>query len=262
MNVQPLTRKNSEGEVYERTEEVERQISAALTMEPGPLIARAQVRDYKAHGYLREECLVYMVREYLRRGKMWVVKRLLQILVSRSVKFVNKKLQALDPQDVDDAFNTVFKKLCDQVRALDSDRGDFLQVRFWVVLGQLATSTFSEHLEEVNRVKSQSPISSLPGYESESEDELESRTATSSGNEQDPSISVEDLVLSREALRSIKNPYHRAAFVLHFYSDWKIESKNADEPTISKYFGRTPRAINNWLRAAEEDLKRWRGETT
>ncbi len=201
-----------------------------------------------------------MIREYLQRGKIWVVKRVSEILISRCAKFVNKKLQALGPQEVDDAFNTVFKKLFDQISNLDSDRGDFLQVRFWPVLARLATSTFSEHLEELNTARSEASLSSLPGYESELADD-ESRTVTSAGDEQETSISVEDLVLSREALRAIKNPYHRAAFVLHFYSDWKIESKDADEPTISKHFEKTPRTINNWLKAAEEDLKGWRGES-
>lgn len=260
MHVQPLTRKNSDGVIYERTEEVEQQISAALAMKPGSLIERARLRDYKAAGHLREECLVYMIREYLQRGKIWVVKRISEILIGRCAKFVNKKLQALGPQEVDDAFNTVFKKLFDHISNLDSDRGDFLQVRFWPVLARLTTSTFSEYLEELNTARSKVSLSSLPGYESELADD-ESRTVTSAGDEQETSISVEDLVLSREALRVIKNPYHRAAFVLHFYSDWKIESKDADEPTISKHFQKTPRTINNWLRAAEEDLQSWRGET-
>ena len=46
--VQPLTRRNADGDVYTRTPEVERQIAGALRLPPGQVIAYAQIEDAAA----------------------------------------------------------------------------------------------------------------------------------------------------------------------------------------------------------------------
>ena len=51
----PLTRRNSEGVIYERTAEVNGQIRAALTSEPEAVLKRARISSHKDSGHLREE---------------------------------------------------------------------------------------------------------------------------------------------------------------------------------------------------------------
>jgi hypothetical protein len=51
----PLTRRNSEGVIYERTAEVNGQIRVALTSEPEAVLKRARISSYKDSGHLREE---------------------------------------------------------------------------------------------------------------------------------------------------------------------------------------------------------------
>jgi len=63
VHVRPLTRRNRQGSVYERTEAVEERIRFALCLKPAAMIEQARIRDYKAPNYLQEECLVYLIRE-------------------------------------------------------------------------------------------------------------------------------------------------------------------------------------------------------
>jgi hypothetical protein len=53
--VEPLTRRNAEGELYRRDPAVERQIMDMLGLEAAAIVARAQCTDRAAVGYLRDE---------------------------------------------------------------------------------------------------------------------------------------------------------------------------------------------------------------
>lgn len=261
MHVRPLTRRNSEGVAYERTAEVNGQIRAALALEPRAVLERARIRSHKAPGYLREECLIYLIREYLRRGSVRVAKQLSEILHGRCARSVNDRLRALGPQHVEDAFNDVMKGLYERIYDLEDDRGDYFQVRFWVALPRLATKTFSQYVERLARAKAKEKgaggPSIIPGTEGDEEGGPDPVSDV-----EEPGIPVEELPGLTEGLNAIKNPRHRIAFVLRFFGRVQVESKDSDEPTISKYFGKTPRAIRNWLKQAEKDLEEWRGETT
>jgi hypothetical protein len=261
VEIQPLTRRNKAGEVYQRSPEVTRQIGEALALTPARLIERAWLRDPHVPDYLQEECLVCLIREYHRRGQGNVVDDLIPLLVERCAKRVNDHLQALGPRVVDRAFTDVFDALFDLITDLGSDRGDFLQVRFWVVLDRLRIGTFNRYKDELNQAKQVVPLSSLAGYADEPEDDVgESPRVRSSTTSADAvyAVPVDQGLLVREALRAIGEPY-RTAFVLAYYDDWPIEAKDPSVPSISRYFRRTPRTIRNWLDKAIEALGRWRG---
>ena len=55
VHVRPLTRRNSEGVIYERTAEVNGQIRAALTLEPEAVLKWARLSSHKDSRHLREE---------------------------------------------------------------------------------------------------------------------------------------------------------------------------------------------------------------
>lgn len=67
----------------ERTAEVDRQIRAAFALEAKAVLERARIKSHETPGYLRKECLIYLIRAYLRRGSMRVVKQLSEILCGR-----------------------------------------------------------------------------------------------------------------------------------------------------------------------------------
>ena len=44
------------------------------------------------------------------------------------------------------------------------------------------------------------------------------------------------------------------------YGGWPIESSDPTAPSLSRYFGKSPRTIRLWLQQAERVLEDWRGE--
>ena len=74
-----------------------------------------------------------------------------------------------------------------------------------------------------------------------------------------PPVSMEQRLLFKEGLNILKEPY-RTVFILYYYEDWPIESKDPSKMTISKHFKKTEKTIRNWLKEAREQLRRWRDE--
>nr|MBA4115594.1 hypothetical protein [Rubrobacter sp.] len=159
MHVRPLTRRNRQDVVYQRMETVEERIRSALCLKPSAMIKEARVRDYTAPNYLREECLVYLIREYKIRGERRIVEDLTEILLRRCSRSINDGLRNLSSeggdqsQTVEHAFRDVVEELFDRILDLESDRGDFLQVRFWPVVEKLRIGAFNSYLEALNQAK-------------------------------------------------------------------------------------------------------------
>lgn len=257
--IQPLTHCNSEGSVYQRPAVVEKQIEDAWTLTSAELVERARVQDYHAPGYLQEECLVYLIRAFHRMGKTDIVNALTESLLRRCSKRVNEPFQVLDPQERDDAYHDVLQDLFDQILDLESDRGDFLQVRFWVVLKRLGISRFRRYVASQEEAKHTVPLSSLAGSERD-EDDYDRRGTVPLGEVVNSSIPLERHALAQEALRLLQEP-QRTAFMLRYGYGWPIEHRDPTVPSISRHFEKTPRTIRLWLSQAEETLACWRGET-
>jgi hypothetical protein len=258
VQVQPLTRRNSAGAVYQRIASVQSQIEAALRLTSSQLIERARISDDQAPDYFQEECLVYLIREFHRRGDESAVSDLAEILLRRCKNMIYGRLQRLGLQAVDDAFCDVIRDLFTPILDLESDRGDFLQVRFGHVLKKLTIGVYNQYVRGIKKEAEYTvPLSSVAGNEPEGDDDM--RNGIQLDDVADPSISMEQRLLYREGLSSLKDPY-RTVFVLRFYEGWQIESVDSSEPTLSRYFGKTPRTIRSWLMQAEQMLERWRGE--
>lgn len=273
MHVRPLTHRNRQGEVYQRTEAVEERVRSALCLKPAVMIEEARIRSYKAPNYLQEECLVYLIREYKSRGERRVVEELSEILLRRCSKYINDGVRNLRSEGgdhserVEYAFRDVVKELFDQILDLESDRGDFLQVRFWPVVDKLRIGAFNRHLEDLNRAEDAVTWDSVRGYEQRSEEGQEKRGRKRRASELEPpqeaGLSAEEraayLDAAREVLDHVDEPY-RTAFVLRHYHNWPIETKEIGLPSISVYFGKTPRTIGEWLKRAEKMIEEWKGE--
>jgi DNA-directed RNA polymerase specialized sigma24 family protein len=261
-SIEPLTRRNAEGAVYRREAVVEHQIAEALQLPPDRLRERAAVGDQQAAEYLKEECLVYLVRHYHRAGERRLVSDLAEALLRRCGNLINGHLRSLDAEAARDGYNDVIERLFAQILDLGSDRGDFLQVRFWPALDKLAVRAFNQQLTLHKRAQAGVPISSLAGYDRDEDDEArqvvrprgEAEAASPSG---EPMVIRDDLI--RDALSHIEEPY-RSAFLLRHYAGWPIEGQDPNVRTISQHFGKDPRTIRNWLKKANVALETWRGE--
>ena len=256
---EPLTHKNARGEVYQRHDDVVRQIVEAARLDRDELYARAELDERTSPGFVKEECLVYLIRHSYRTGDKLLLDRLSEVLLSRCAKAVESRLSSLDRDSRKDAYNDVIEQVFTRILDLDSDRGDFLQVRFWMVLKRLTIDAYKRHIAQLDRDVANVPLASFPEYGRGDEPtpggmgRLPSALMTKGAE----SVAVEKAQI-REALNRLDEPY-RSAFLLR-HRGWPIEDQDPSVPTISRQFGKTPRTIRNWLKKAEAQLAPWREE--
>ena len=255
MDIRPLTRSNKAGIVYRRTEQVEQQIQDLANLSDDDLVARARDQDKDSSEHIQEESLVYWIREYLYGGDVSRAGELAEILLGRCTSHIHVKLGKLRPADLaEQAEHDVVSDLFKDIFDLETDRGDFLQVRFWLTLERRIINVFNKYVRDANRTE---PLTA-PYKDNEPHDDDLAKDVDA----REPTLTVstiEQRELIRDALASIDEPF-RTAFVLYHYQDWPIESKDAGVLTISSYFKKTPRTIQNWLKQAEQALSEWRNE--
>ena len=256
ITLQPLTRCNKEGIPYSRGSKVEAQILRALELDIPSLLERARIRDFKASEFLQEECLIYLIREYQLRGDDHTAGALLEILFKRCAKSIRSKFISLHDSMAREAFDEATASIVDRIIDLGTDKGDFLQVRFWVALERTCVTIYGKYIKEQQRTDRTVSLSHVG--ESDTENLEEGRSVIDPADEPaSPGLSEEQRNMYKQGLNTLEgNP--RLAFVLLHYYGWPIESIDPAEPTISGYFKKTPRTIRNWIRSAEEKLRCWR----
>lgn len=238
LHAEPLTRRNAQGQLYERAAAVQQEIEMVLCLEPEPLIAAA--------GDLRDETLVCLIRERLRAQDWSVANRLWATLMERCRHVLLRTFRSFPKEVRDEAIRTVMEQLYSRIAALDSDRGDFFQVRFGLALKRLGTTQFQQCVWAVAQRKLA---------------ECDACEADSRNAPFDPYQWPEDTLAYSDAwkgLEAIKDDRHRMAFVLDKVHEMPVESDDPEAATISRYFRVSSRTIRNWLNQAKEDLAQWR----
>lgn len=242
LTVRPLSKCNLEGHPYRRLPATEQEIATALGLGVDELLSSAEKRG--------DETLVYLIRERRRKQDWATANKLLKVLLVRCHGIIVKTLGSLDEQIRDEAIRTVQEQLISQVVLLDDDRGDFYEIRFGLALKRLATTHFREC---VKALKYQRSLEC--GLEDE---EVDSRNAPFDADKwPEDAANLSDVL---KVLEVIKDPRHRTAYILRKGYDVPIESEDPNMLTISGYFAKSPRTIQNWLDQAEFVLARWRGE--
>lgn len=251
LELKPLTRRNLQGEVYERLPSVEVQIRTAIALDPESLIELASVREIDSPDYLQEETLVYLIREHHRENRRSLVDSLTEILVRRCSKHIGNLVRgSIEPRYVDDCFRHIIKEVFERILELECDRGDFAQVRFWVFLERQIVEGIKNYLREETRDAITTSLETDRDENPEASVPIE--LADLRG------LSAEERAMYREGLRVLKEPL-RTAFILRYFEEWQIYSDDTSEPTISRHFNVTPKTIYNWLKKAQQELLNWRG---
>ena len=252
---QPLTRRNADGQVYQRLAVVDRQIEEALGLNDEELRSRLAVRDEESPVFLKEESLVYLIRHHHAAGNRKCVNDLTECLLKRCATWIDGKLSGLRTDLREDGNAGVVAEVFTRILNLASDRGDFLQVRFWMGIERITVDVFWKQV-------SQFDTESSGDYDQATIDNLTQQGAvvvpTASGGRPVESEAI-DNVLIEAALHQLEEPI-RSAYLLRHHKDWPIEDKDPAVQTISRHFGKTPRTIRNWLSKADEILEAWRGE--
>ena len=258
---EPLTRRNAAGEIYQRQPIVQTQIQEALGLSPEDLRRRSEIGDNTSPEFLKEECLVYLIRHYHKAENQPCVNDLSESLVRRCGTWINRKLRSLGQEMEIEGYSDVLEQMFGRILDLSSDRGDFLQVRFWQVLKRLAVQSYRKQSSKLQIERDNIPLASLAGYDGEDRDaparKREIQVPSTLAKTVESEVIENNLI--REALTRIEEPF-RSAFLLRYYYGWPIEDQDPTVQTISRHFNKTPRTIRNWLARAEKCLAVWRGE--
>lgn len=255
-SIRPLTKRNQQGQVYQRLPHVDQQIGEALNLSVTQLEARVRVPKGE-DGHLQEETLVYLLRHARFTSRPALEDVVGSALVDRCTWYLNHRFRSLSDDDSLVASSEVWERLAVKLVALD-DRGDFYQVRFWLGFKRLATTVFDETVKVINELSVErarewdDPADEL-GDESESGSASVERAAE---EDAEAFLSEKDAARLAEALAQIKEPY-REAYILRFGEGWPIESTDGSGFSISDHFGRTPRTISTWLVKAREAIDKW-----
>ncbi len=252
---QPLTRRNADGEVYQRLPAVDRQIKEAIGLDHEELRSLLEVHDEDSSHFLKEESLVYLIRHYHKGGNREFVNDLAKCLLIRCASWIDGKLGSLRKDLREDGNAGVVAEVFARILDLASDRGDFLQVRFWMGLDRITVDVFRKQVSQFDSVLSDD-------YDQSAIDTLTQQGAvvvpTTFAGRSVESEAV-DNVLIEAALHQLEEPI-RSAYLLRHHRGWPIEDKDPAVQTISRHFGKTSRTIRNWLARADERLEAWRGK--
>jgi hypothetical protein len=251
-----LTKANKKGVRYTRPPDVEQAIDAAVKL-PGEIaIQKSLIQAPADPGYLRSECLVYLIREARRRDDIETMNSLLAALFCRCHNILKSKVPdgslpaaAELREDILGELGTLF--------ALDGqkdDKGhlDFFECRFNLAFMALRISI-------VRKAQADADVL-VPLPDGRNTDPLpeESRFAQLSKN-----LSLESTGLSKAQLSEAFTqmaPKDKEAFVLVYMMGYKIESIDSKEETAATRLQVSGRTIRSRLANAIETLKKYAEE--
>lgn len=257
MHVRPLTHCGADGNVLTRLPEVDAQIASSLRLEQGELRRRASITDRENADYLKDETLVYLLRESYWADDSRTQDIAAEALFRRCAPYARKRFGSFAEQDFEDAYAELLTKVIKLIVDLDDDQGDFLQVRFGRQVRYLALDIFRRHMPLINEIRNQASLSSRAAYDGLDEDAERSNLLPSELHVRDDEH--ERRRQGDEALQQLPEP-QRTAYILRHYDGWRIQSKKPGVPSISRVFDVDPRTVQNWLTEAEKALETWRGQ--
>jgi len=248
INLSPLIHRDKEGVLLKRAPDVDAQIHDALVLTPAELVRRAE-KEAQDPEFLKDEALVYLIRAFHKSGNKDITNQLSEILIRRWTPFIHSKFNGF--VDTEDAFCAVIKILFTHILFRDDGRGDFLQVKFGLHLKRIIVSVFRIHQDKKEKESSTFTFSELSNEEDEDAEWDESIESED--------LSLEDRVFIDQAVTVLTGHLQEVYILRHKYN-FQIDSIDPNEPTLSKYFGKTPKTIHNWLKQADEILNKWQGE--
>lgn len=225
-----------------REVDVEEQILALLSVTTAELKRRAQMSDRAATGFVKEEALVYMLREKARNGDMRTAGDLAELLVKRCSPFVHKHIAAWklrSPSHVEECAFDVFSRLMQDLFEFGPS-SEFWEVRFWVCLKRRTLNCVQKY-QSVDRHEFQpDPLDDGKGNQT---DVMETWADTRR-------LTPQERTEIREALALLPDK-ERLTFVLWHYEEWTQEE-------IARHLQISDRAVRYRLERAEERLAAWR----
>lgn len=244
-----LTRtRKDDGSVYLREKRVEEEILHLCGLSSRARKERLQ-KDAPAGApeRLREETLVYLLREYAERGDSELAWQLAERLTQRVSGHIARQLAKwrLPAEDADDVTRDLFALLFDALFSREAS-AEFWEVRFWVCLDRRLWNLVEKRQAVLDAQLTESDEESFG--EGEGEARLTRLADTAPG--------PETLLQYGDAL-TVLAERERLAVYLKYIEGLPEESEDPQRRTIAKILGVTGRSVRNYLRRAEQKLREW-----
>lgn len=250
--VRPLTRtRRDDGSLYTRESDVETQVReiSRLTDRTRRERLLAPPRAWEDADRLREETVVYFIRECAAHGDDDTAWKLAEMLVERVSAHVQRKLARwrLTLEDAEDCVRDLFAALWDAVFDR-SQTAEFWEVRFWVCLDRRLWN-----LIEKRQAVADTELS--PG--DQTEDGGEERDADALFARMSDTGPTPEAMAERSEALALLNENERLAVYLVYIEGLPEESEDPDKPSAAKVLGVTGRSVRNYLRRAKDKLMAW-----
>lgn len=253
VEVEPLTRTTTVGEVLKRRPEVEKQIKEVLLFGLDDLRCSLKETDYSKPEYLKSECLAHLLRHHQKLGDENMVSEVARALNARLIRTIEGHISFVSPNRKDECRDEIVTSIILPIIDLESDGGDYAQVSF----GQWAKLRILDAVDRYFSIQDrEDKTETLTRPEDDSDEEVE--TAEDEFRVGDLRPEEYNVFITR-ALNELSENERKVFLMVHTWG-WDIESQDPTVPTISRHFGKTPRTINNWLRSAERKLAKWRDQ--
>jgi len=242
------------GKPYTRYRDVESEILAVLATDPATWTPHA----------LKSETLVYLIRWLWRCNDQKNIGRMIDCLGRRIAQIARDFASGLPPHVAEDFAIEIAEEVNVLIFASKPSRqSEFLEVAFRRAIKRRAINKRSKIDERMSHEVNESMIQTK-----ETGEDNEGIIASHADGEPDPgekALLAEAQRLQPEQIRSalaaVSNPHHREAVILHHLQEWQIFSNDSAIPTLSTHFKKSPRQIQNWLKAAMKQMRSALGES-
>jgi hypothetical protein len=256
MPIRQLTRRRTDGDPYHRRADVEAQVEATIGLSQQELLRRAVLADASDPDYLRDETLVYFLRESSGSGDTAAFEQLWAPFGRRLDRYALRQLGSLPPSAVQDAQSALVVRYLALFKASD-DGADYCEVSFQHHVRLRATELFNQTIAHINRSARELRLNDEHDYD-ESGTPPASTVVSADGWEDQKTV---DLLLIKQVFGELERHF---AHDMRPYQAWRLRlhgipvGPTGAPGTIAARFDVSDRTIRNWLGKVEEFLVEWR----
>jgi hypothetical protein len=241
----PLRKRRPDGRAYTRPSEIDAAIDEALARDAETRIARAELRERKAEGFLPKEVLVYLIREAKHADDQATLTKLFAILARRCEAILVSQIPDSYPHGSDiraDTLSDLGVLIASDETRSDPFRLDFFEIRFERALLVLRDTIGRKYLRRSKR--------EIVSVDPANRAHKPVRGALESDAEQEPTV----LRKEQLALFNRLPAEDRKLLLLRYGNEIKVESTDSDQVTLATLYGVTGHTIRNRLAAARARL--------
>ena len=281
--IEPLWKRRSDGTLYRRRDAVETELQELEKLELAQIVALAREPTTSGKDSISSEALMHVLRREVRSTRIDAatagpIDALTSILTQRCATILERRLRRYNEIDRLAIVADVTDNVVDAIIA-DSDVDDYAEVNFndWLMHRRLdairkhgRTAERMERLGEAAEKLSDDDAHAVLADEDQQDDHTpEAVFALNEAREKatlPPCMASADLSPEKqyriaEIIKKADLPRHILdAFLAHHYLEMPIESRDSEQHTLVKHFGKSEKTIRLWIKRAEEAFTRLRDE--